>query len=208
MEVKKSSVQNLAMEFFNKKNESSFNPLYKRIKPGMVYYANNILKDMSAAEDVVSEAFAKIWKKIDQYNPYWNFSTWAYKIVYNESMQYLRKDKTLSLDQIGADKLQNEDVVMDYSTSIIAEEPNWYFDAPENPELMLYDMVLKEINQLPDLYKNIMIDREINKMKYQDISNKYGLEINTVKTRINRARSKICRITNMGTKNKKVKHEN
>jgi len=58
------------------------------MKPGMIYHAMNILKDEDSAEDVVSMAFTKIWTKIDQYNPYWNFSTWSYRIVRNEAIQY------------------------------------------------------------------------------------------------------------------------
>ena len=39
-----------------------------------------------------------------------------------------------------------------------------------------------------------MKDRELEGMKYEDISDKYDLELNTVKTRIKRAREKICKI--------------
>src|SRR3989304_832669 len=204
----KRGVQELALEFIETRNESSFNALYKRLKPGMVYHATNILKDSAAAEDVVSEAFAKMWRKIDQYNPYWNFSTWAYKIVYNESMQYLRKAKTVSMDSSYtnySDMAQHNEFMLlnnglDESDSM--ENPNWFFDEVEYTKMVLFEMVMKEINNLPQLYKDIMVDREIHKMKYQDISDKYDIEINTVKTRINRARTKICKVANMGTRNK------
>ena len=48
------------------------------------------------------------------------------------------------------------------------------------------------MDRLPEQYKGILIDREINEMKYSEIADKYGLEINTVKTRIIRAREKVC----------------
>jgi RNA polymerase sigma factor (sigma-70 family) len=207
----KRGVQDLALEFIETRSESAFNALYKRLKPGMVYHATNILKDAAAAEDVVSEAFAKMWKKIDQYNPYWNFSTWAYKIVYNESMQFLRKAKTVSMDTSYTNysdiAQHNQFMLLDKGVDKEGslEQPNWFFDEVEDTKVALFDMVMKEINNLPQLYKDIMIDREINKMKYQDISDKYGIEINTVKTRINRARTKICKIANMGTRNKNKK---
>lgn len=203
---KKNSVQDLAMRFVEVRSESSFSALYKRLKPGMVYHATSILKDSEAAEDVVSESFAKIWKKVDQYNSYWNFSTWAYRIVYNEAMQYLRKAKSISLDSACAnysDQVQYTEFLMlnnGIDESDVMSEPNWFFDETEDVKVALYDMVIKEIKDLPPLYKDIMIDREINKMKYDDISKKYSIEINTVKTRINRARTKICKIANKGKK--------
>jgi DNA-directed RNA polymerase specialized sigma24 family protein len=54
--------------------------------------------------------------------------------------------------------------------------------------------VLSEIRELPDLYRDIMIDREINNMKYKDIAEKYGIKKRSIATRIRRARNKIKKI--------------
>ena len=101
-----STIQQFAMDFFNTRSEKSFNALYSRIQPGMSYHAMQILKDKSLADDVVNVAFTKIWQKIEQYNPYWCFSTWAYKIVRNEAMQLVRRNKPYSsMDDVnGVDK--------------------------------------------------------------------------------------------------------
>jgi uncharacterized protein YjcR len=55
----------------------------------------------------------------------------------------------------------------------------------------VYEKVLKEINGLSKFYKEIMIDRELNGMKYKQIAEKYNININSVKTRIKRARMQI-----------------
>lgn len=194
------SIQKLAETFIKTKNERDFSALYERIRPGLLIHAKNFLAgDENAAEDVVSDALIKAYLKIHQYNPHWNFSTWVYRIVKNEAMQYIRKNGNIySLDALGGDAMAEKILVadigiIDNGISEGATEPNWFIDEEPMTQESLYEMATEQIHQLPQLYKDIMIDREINRMKYEDISEKYGLEINTVKTRISRARQKICK---------------
>ena len=91
----KCTLQHLAMQFFNNQTEKNFSPLYKRLQPGLTQYAYTYVKDEESANDVVQATFVKVWTKINQYNPYWNFSTWVYRIVFNECMQHLRRSKTV-----------------------------------------------------------------------------------------------------------------
>lgn len=190
-------IQEIALKFFNDRSEANFNPLYTRLKPGLIFYVTGIVKDSAAAEDIVSMAFCSMWTKIEQYNPFWNFSTWAYKISLNESLLYIRK-KTLtsSLESFGSNVLKevsksgSENLLRKYSVSdeYVLEEPNWEIDQKEEVIDLVYNKVIEEIEKLPRSYKQIMIDREIQKMKYEDISEKHNMKINSVKTKIRRAR--------------------
>lgn len=187
-------IQNLAMEFFTTKTDRSFRALYNRLKPGLTYHASNIIKDQTLTDDVVNVAFTKIWQKIDQYNPHWCFSTWAYKIVKNEAMQLVRREQKFSSmeDAKGGDKT---DVTQYSEYAVKAAEETWIPDYLEDNEedfnQMVYEKVLREIQALPKTYKDIMIDRELNEMKYKDIAKKHKININSVKTRIKRARTQI-----------------
>lgn len=194
--IKAKGLQKIALEFHKSRSERDFARLYERLKPGMIFHAMTLLKDESAAEDVVSIAFTKIWVKIDQYNKYWNFSTWAYRIVHNEAMQHIRKNKMLvTLDSNGSDS------GMHYSEfnlirhgadeELVTVNPDWDLDENEDVHQIVYEKVLKEINGLSKFYKEIMIDRELNGMKYKQIAEKHNININSVKTRIKRARMQI-----------------
>jgi len=55
----------------------------------------------------------------------------------------------------------------------------------------LYEEVVEKMKNLPSIYKDILIDRELHKMKYQDIADKYSMKKRAVATRIRRARIKI-----------------
>lgn len=198
--ISATGMQKLALQFIKTRSHRDFNALYARLNPGMTHYAMNLLKDRAAADDVVSEAFGKIWKNLDQYNKYWSFSTWAYRIVHNEAMQHIRKSKMLvGLD--GHDGKYNHSDSSQYgeynvlhskiADELSVEDPNWNLDETVDQNQETYEKVIKEINNLSKFYKDIMIDRELNGLKYKQIAEKYDININSVKTRIKRARLQI-----------------
>lgn len=217
--IQAKGLQKLALEFYKSRDEKTFNRLYARLKPGMIYHAMNMLKDEAASEDVVSIAFTKIWVKIEQYNKYWNFSTWAYRIVHNEAMQHIRKNKMLV--GIEGPSFYNNSEGMQYNElslinrgadeELLCVDPDWNLDDTEDMHQAVYEKVLKDINGLSKFYKEIMIDREINEMKYKQIAEKYNININSVKTRIKRARMQIIdnnpeyfKIVQARNKNRKI----
>jgi len=187
-------ITQLAIDFKRQRTEKSFALLYNRLKPGMLYHAMSILKVQTLADDVLNVAFTKIWQKIDQYNRHWCFSTWAYKIVRNEAMQLVRREKRFSTleDKTGGDRT---DAIQYEEFSVNSAEESWvpdYFeDEEEDYSKSMYEKVLKQIHDMPKTYKEIMIDRELGGMKYKDIAKKHKININSVKTRIKRARMQI-----------------
>jgi RNA polymerase sigma-70 factor (ECF subfamily) len=172
------------MAFYNEQTEKNFSPLYKRMYPGLTQYAYGHLHDEEAANDVVQATFVKAWTKIGQYDPHWNFSTWIYRIAFNECMQHIRKAKTVmplfeNYDFAGYDGME-------------PDEPDWDLNKEEDQFEALHKAVIESIHGLPEgLYKSIMVDRELNGLKYHEISEKYGININSVKTRISRARDMV-----------------
>jgi RNA polymerase sigma factor (sigma-70 family) len=73
----------------------------------------------------------------------------------------------------------------------IEDDPLWAFAYEKEDIDAVYERAVDEIRSLSPLYKDIMIDREINGMKYEDIAEKYGINRKSVATRIRRARGKI-----------------
>lgn len=190
-----SQIQTLAMNFYKSRTEKDFRLMYNRMKPGMTYHAMSILKDQVLTDDVVNVAFTKIWLKIEQYNPFWCFSTWAYRIVRNEAMQMVRREKQYSTleDKNGVDKTDAARFTefTNQTEQVNVYNPEYFLDEEEDFSKTVYDKVLKQISDLPKTYKDIMVDRELEGMKYKDIAEKYKININSVKTRIKRARMQI-----------------
>jgi RNA polymerase sigma-70 factor (ECF subfamily) len=194
--TKEVNIQRLAESFIESKSERNFQLLFERLKPGLTNHCYGILKDTELAQDSFLNTMSKIWQKIEQYDcERGNFSTWCYNIARNESLLLLKSRKRyVSTDDDTLDSIHNSQENMQASE-------NEYYDLFEDPSLTflngqnrvdeLYESIIQEIRDLPELYKDIMIDREINGMKYKDIATKYDIKKRSIATRIRRARNKI-----------------
>lgn len=190
--AKEKNIQVLAENFINTKDEKEFGPLYERVKPGVMNHCYTILKDIELAEDAFLNAMSKVWQKIDQYDTSrGNFSTWCYNIARNESLLLLKsRKKYISHSPISMEytSARGEEKNSSYD---IESDPLWGFLSGGNDMEDIYEQVIEEIRNLDPLYRNIMIDREINGMKYKDIADKYGIKKRSIATRIRRARTRI-----------------
>lgn len=188
------NIQILAENFMTSKNDKSFKVLFERLKPGVSNHCFMILKDHELAEDAFLNTMSKIWTKIDQYDiERGNFSTWCYNIARNESLLLMKSRKRYSSQEYGQlENLSSKNSIGDLGGYYLMEEdPSFSFFHGENKMDTVYESVLDEIRTLPDLYREIMIDREINGMKYKDIADKYNIKKRSIATRIRRARGRI-----------------
>jgi RNA polymerase sigma-70 factor (ECF subfamily) len=190
--IKEKNIQVLAENFISQRDNKTFKILYDRIRPGVLNHCYTILKDLELAEDAFMNSMAKVWEKIEQYDlSRGNFSTWCYNIARNESLLLLKSRKkyiSKSSEDLEIDSTQNEESGGFHD---VETDPLWhfFFQSPNIDEL--YDQIVDEIRELPILYKDIMIDREINGMKYKDIADKYDIKKRSIATRIRRARTKM-----------------
>lgn len=188
----KGSIQKVANTFLESRDAYDFELLYNRLKPGITkylvqYYGVSSSYDIDA---IMLSTFTKIWDKLDQYNPKYAFSTWAYRIARNEYLLSKRgTGKTTSLEAmtersgINITNLNGE-----YSTN-----PDYEYFEPTREEDMerLYKIVLDEIGSLPKVYMEVLSAQLVKKQKLNDIAEDLDLNLNTVKTRITKAKKMI-----------------
>jgi RNA polymerase sigma-70 factor (ECF subfamily) len=196
--MSKTTYRELGENFLNSRSESDYNALYKRVKPGLKTYIYKIVKDDSVANDLLSNVLVKLWTKIDQYNPEWQITTWLYKIAYNESLGYIKeRNKKSSLDQLKDFGIQfgENGIIREGAAGLLLEYEQKSEDdfIEEDNELMYqYESALKAIVALKPMYKEIMEDRLLKNMKYEDIAEKHRVNLQTVKNRIRRGKSLIA----------------
>ena len=120
------TIKTLMLEFQATKDHQSFTKLYKKLSPSLKNYIRNIVKDTDVAEDLLANTFTKIFTKVDQYDPTWQASTWAYTIAHREGLRWIKKERnprvSLSIfNENGSDAVSDEDMValnsMKYSSS-------------------------------------------------------------------------------------------
>jgi len=179
------TLQEMGLQFFNTRTERDFTTVYHRLKPSISYYLRELVPSQDDRNEVIATTFAKVWAKIHQYDPYWNFSTWVYRIARNEALLFFRSRK----------KTYSYEGMMEMGINMEAKTPFAESDAfsteEQHPIDLLHDMAIDEISKLPEIYRSVLTLREIEKKKYEDIAEELGWKHNTVRTRIRKGRELV-----------------
>jgi RNA polymerase sigma factor (sigma-70 family) len=130
------------------------------------------IKDKMEAEDVLITAFTKILNRIDQYTGEGNFEGWMRKVVVNEALSYLRKNKNMYLE-----------------TDITAADYEPDYEKLED-QLEAEDL-LKMIESLPSGYRIVFNLYAIEGYSHKEIGDQLGISENTSKSQLSRARAAL-----------------
>ena len=195
--MKQKTYRELAENFLETRSESDYNQLYKRVQPGLRNYIRKMVKNGDVAEDLLSNVLVKMWTKIDQYDPKWQITTWLYKIAFNESLAYIKeRNQKSSLDNLREFGVQVSDngSIADVTSLLhdYHQKTEEDFIEEDNEIMEQYGNALQAIADLKPMYKEIMEDRLIKNMKYEDIAQKHKVNLQTVKNRIRRGKMLIA----------------
>jgi len=191
MSRKVESIQTIALNFIENKNNTTFTILVNRLRPGLLSFAYKYVKDGDLAKEVVAQTNIVIWEKIDQYKTQYNFSTWVYAIAKNEALGILRnKNKTLSYDKYTENHsklLQTYNPVFNMNTECMG---------PVGEELVqrLFDASISAINELEEPYKSVVFEREVNQKQLNEIAADLRMNLSTVKTRLRKGRKDVAEV--------------
>ena len=164
-------------------DEKAFEYVFKTYYARLFNYAKNILRDNLEAEEVVEEAFIKIWENRAKINIDTSLKSYLYRSVYN-----------LCLNQIKHTNVQNRYEV--YFTHHILSDEQGQFTSNEFPqsrilEKELEDQIEQAIQSLPEHCRKIFLMSRYQELKNEEIAEKLGISINTVRTQISRALAKL-----------------
>jgi RNA polymerase sigma-70 factor (ECF subfamily) len=153
-----------------------FNDLVRQLNRNLYGHAFRILRSQEEAEDAVQEVFIKLWnlgKKLDEYN---NKAALAVTMTKNYCIDQIRKRKHFTEEDIDRSDIKNSNDASPYQLM-------------ENKESE--DIVSHIIDQLPDIYKAVIVLREMEDMSYEEIASKTRQNINTLRVTLSRARKMI-----------------
>ena len=158
-----------------------FSCLYDRYESKLIRYIRRIAGlDREEAEDVLQDAFIKIWRNLNGIDPSLKLSSWIYRIVHNETISVWRKKRSFGKDRMVE---LPDDLVEDPSHSLDLKEE-------ESKYLQAYQI----LEQLPPKYKSILVLKFLEGMTYEEISDVLKIPEGTVATRMNRAKKGFRKI--------------
>jgi RNA polymerase sigma factor, sigma-70 family len=167
-----------------KGDKESFEVLVERHQNRVFAVARGILKRQEDVEDIAQQVFVKAYFSLKRFDQRAAFSTWLYKITVNECWDLLRKRKARPL-------VYEADFSEDQSRQFSATEQKAE-NGPDTSERMAMRQRLDNmLAQLDDRDRAMLILKEVEGFSVEEIADSLGLNANTVKVRLFRARRRI-----------------
>ena len=137
------------------------------------------------ASDMTQEAFIKAYNSLQSFRGDSKFSVWIYRIATNVCLDFIRSRSRKPTVSLSVEDKDGDEVELDVA------------DESQSPEQLLDRQMTREsvrrgLETLTPEYRQILLLREIQGLSYDEISQCLGLEVGTVKSRIFRARKKLC----------------
>lgn len=155
---------------------TDFDNLIPGISRRLYAYAFRMLGNQQSSEDAVQDVFVKLWRMNKSLDAYSSIEALAITMVKNQCIDQLRRMKLA-----GADEIESINPRIDPGPS-----PHEKLERDETMRLL--DRI---INQLPNNYRETVKFRDIDGLSYEEISEKTGQNINTIRVNLSRARKII-----------------
>jgi RNA polymerase sigma-70 factor (ECF subfamily) len=166
-------------------DKDKFGEIILRYEQRLFSYIMTFVFDQQKAEDILQNCFIKIYINLNSFDADKKFSSWAYRIAHNESINYLKKYKR----EVSLDKYEN------WLNNIADERVDLANEVDKNIEK---SKVQKAVFELPMKYKEALMLYYFEGVSYQGISQILHIPISTVSTRILRAKKKLKKILEPG----------
>lgn len=167
----------------------AFEIIYKATSDFVYRTALRITNNRDDAEDVTQDVFIKIYKNLKNFQFRSSFKTWAYRITVNVAINTC-KGISREMNRRDDDSSLMDGDVGQYASSQMPE-PHINIDKEDNEKLIAF--LLNTLN--PDQRACIVL-REIEGLNYQEISEVLKVNINTVRSRLKRAREALLAYKN------------
>ncbi len=166
---------------------ASFAVLVERYISAIYKFSYRYVRNGPDAEDISQETFLRVWKNLKSFDRSKKFKTWLFAIAKNASLDLLKKRRALPFSVLGEEDDAIEAVLAPYLA--IAETSAVSFDRGILKEN--FDVALAK---LPERYRDVMIMRYTDNLKFREIAERLHEPVDTVKSRHRRGLSLLRNI--------------
>jgi RNA polymerase sigma-70 factor (ECF subfamily) len=168
----------------------AFERLVARYQIRLLNFVYRMIGDRERAEDLVQEAFLRVHRHLDRFDPARKFSTWLYTIASNLAKNELRNRSRspLVLFQYFRQRQNDQE-----------PRPLEYEDVRSRPDDMyanrqLSELVDRTVARLAARHREVFVLRELEGKSYEEIAEIIDCNLGTVKSRLNRARQAFAEL--------------
>ncbi len=175
------------------RDEAAFRELVERYQNKVYSIIYGILRNHNDAEDIAQQVFTKIYFSIGNFDFRSSLLTWIYKITVNECYDYLRKRRVRKL-------VYESDLGDEEGVNMERSEPD---QAPRVDErLERRDLALKLLAKLGEEDRQLMLLKEVEGHSVEELARMTGMNENTIKVKLFRARQKLLKAAQRLTQGK------
>jgi len=166
----------------SQKHPSLFALIVRKYEAPFMRKAMSIVRDEVAAEDIVQEAFTKIYLNAGKFTPQEGatFSSWGYRILVNTALTHYARRK-----KIGERTAELDDEIW----ALIPDKNLRQFEKKE-----LSDYVASVLNRMPDVFAKALSSFFLEGKSQEEIAKVEGVSVGAIKTRVHRAKQEFKRV--------------
>lgn len=158
-----------------RRNNNAQRKLYDQYASKMYALCQRYMRNSADSEDVLISAFMKVFDRIDQYKGEGSFEGWIRRIVVNEALTALRRNRNMALE-----------------TDIAAAD--WDAQSLQTVDHLHAQDLVDMIAELPPGYRVVFNMYAIDGYSHKEIAEHLGISENTSKSQLSRARSHLRRL--------------
>ena len=151
---------------FKEGREEGFNYFFNSCYKPLYFFASRYVKDVHAAEDIITESFIKLWDKREIFETEAGIKAYLYKTVYNASIRWLQNQQRKTFHLSSYTK-QNDITEQPYLNNIIKAET--------------ISNLLKAITHLPSQCRTVFTKLFIEGKSVSETAQEMNLTISTIK---------------------------
>lgn len=163
----------------------AFRAIMTRCNQRLFRVARAVVRDESEAEDVLQEAYTRAFAALAGFRGEAGIATWLTRIVLNEAHGRLRRRRhTVDLDALEA--AQESAQVLNFPGIAHSDDPE-----ADAARAQIRRILERAVDALPEPFRLVFILREVEDLTVEATAAHLGLKVETVKTRLHRARRRL-----------------
>jgi RNA polymerase sigma-70 factor (ECF subfamily) len=161
-----------------------FHELIRPSERAIYFLLFSLLRNEAEAEDAAQDTVIKVYQNLKNFRGESQFRTWVLSIARNEGLGRLRKAGSRREDSLDA---ETDDSTGDYTPAILTSWREVPLETLQRKELGA--ILRKSIDGLPEIYRNVVLLRDIEEMDVRETATALGITEGAVKVRLHRARA-------------------
>ncbi len=163
-----------------KGEKRAFEALMRKYEKKIFSFVIRMVRNEETAIDLTQDFFIKVFTVLDKYNFEYKFSTWAYRICYNQVIDHIRKNQG-QVHSLDDDSISSKDML---NSENVSRQDG--FRNLSQQETRIY--IWRVVENIPPKFRELILLRYIQELKYEEIAQITELPVGTIKNRIFKAK--------------------